>query len=187
MGRPALVVPAISLILLAGCATQQAPPYAPSVENAHALRDSGAGVAKVGKFRADPKTGNNDYISLRGLPLTSPVGGKYTDYIEEALRSELRAARLLDDKAAVEITGFLMKNDVDISGAKEGWAEIEARVIVRRGGQVRFNKVKYAKTTFESSFAGAVAMPRGAQSYPEVVRKFMSVLFSDQDFISALK
>lgn len=179
-------VPAVALILLSGCA-QVAPHYAPSIENVQMLRDSGAGAARVGKFEADSRTGNNDSISLRGSPMSSPVGGKFTAYIEEAIRTELSAARLLDDKAAVEISGLVIKNDVDVAGINEGSAEIEARVVVKRASEVRFDKVKHAKINFESSFAGAVAIPRGVQSYPEVVQKFLSILYSDRDFISALK
>lgn len=170
----------------AGCA-QVAPPYAVSVDNVQRLRDSGAGKARVGRFESAPGLATNEAISLRGAPLTSPVGGTFTAYLEEALRTELRAARLFDDAASVEIGGVLMKNLVDISGISQGEAEIEARVIVRRAGSTRFDKVKRARVTFESSFAGAIAVPKGVQAYGDVAQSFLGAVYADADFLAALK
>jgi hypothetical protein len=69
----------------------------------------------------------------------------------------------------------------------EGTGEIEATVTVKRDSQVRYEKVKSAKITFESSFAGAVAIPAGRRAYPELVQKFLAALYADPDFIAALK
>ena len=62
------------LTVLSGCALT-APNYSASVENAQAIRDSGANKARVAKFQADSRAGNNEGISLRGSTMTSPVGG----------------------------------------------------------------------------------------------------------------
>lgn len=175
-----------ALLLLSGCASQFAPPYSPSIENVQMLRDAGTGKVRVGTFRADPKTGNDESISLRGLSLQSPVGGRFSSYVAEALRSELAAARLIDDKAAVEIGGMLIKNNVDVSGISVGTGILQARVVVRRDGRVSYDKVVQADMTFESSFAGAVAAPKGIQAYPTLVQKFLSKLYGDRNFIASL-
>ena len=172
--------------MLSGCSLM-APNYSASVENAQVLRDSGANKTRVGKFQADPKTGNNDVISLRGSSMTSPVGGKFTEYLEDAIRSELSAARIFDEKSMVEIGGVLIQNDVSVGNMSEGNGIMEARIVVKRDNQVRFDKVKSATITFESSFAGAIAIPRGVESYPNLVQKFLSTLYSDKEFIEALK
>jgi hypothetical protein len=174
------------VLLLSGCALT-APNYSASVENAQILRDSGVGKARVGKFQADPKTGNNESISLRGSSMTSPVGGKFTDYLEDAIRSELSAARIFDDKSDVEISGVIAQNDVSVGSISEGTGIFEARVVVKRDSQVRFDKTKSVTIKFESSFAGAVAIPKGVESYPTLVQKFLSQLYADKDFIGALK
>lgn len=171
---------------LSGCALT-APNYSVSVENAQTLRDSGANKTRVGKFQADPKTGNNEAISLRGSTMASPVGGKFTEYLEDAIKSDLNAARIFDEKSAIEISGVLIQNDVSVGSISEGTGIMEARVIVKRDNQTRFDKVKSANITFESSFAGAVAIPKGVQSYPGLVQKFLSVVYSDKEFIEALK
>jgi hypothetical protein len=182
-----LILAAGALAVLAGCA-QMAPTYNPAVENVQVLRDSGAGKARVSPF--DPKLtqGQSDtLISLRASGMESPYGGKFSSYITEALKSELTAARLLDDKSTVEITGIITKNDVSVGNMVEGYGEIEARVMVKNGGESRYDKVKYAKVTFETGFAGFVAIPAGVRAYPLVVQKFLAELYADPDFIRALK
>ena len=150
------------------------------------LRDAGTGKVRVGSFQADPDSGNNESISLRGLSLQSPVGGKFSAYVAEALRSELAAARLIDDKAAVEIGGVLIKNNVDVSGIRFGTAILQARVVVRRDGRATYDKLVQADMTFESSFAGTVAVPKAIQAYPTLVQKFLAKLYGDREFIAAL-
>jgi len=186
MTRTAAAAALAALLLLSGCASQFAPPYSPSIENVQMLRDAGTGKVRVGSFRADPKTGNDESISLRGLSLQSPVGGKFSSYVAEALKSELAAARLIDDKAAVEIGGMLIRNNVDVSGISVGTGILQARVVVRRGGRVSYNKVVQADMTFESAFAGGVAVPKAIQAYPDLVQKFLAKLYGDRDFISSL-
>lgn len=185
MLRPCIA--AFAVVVASGCA-QMAPNYSPSVEGIQKMRDSGASKVRVGTFEAKLVAGHkNDAIGLRASTMESPYGGKFTSYLEEALKSELQAAKLLDDKSTIEIGGVMTKNDVDISGFSQGSAEIEARVTVKKSGQVRFDKVKYTRTTFESSFAGAIAIPAGRNAYPELVRTFLAGLYGDPDFIAALK
>jgi hypothetical protein len=40
---------------------------------------------------------------------------------------------------------------------------------------------------FESSFAGAVAIPKGRDMYPIAVQKFIELLVADTDFINSIK
>jgi len=173
------------VLFVAACA-QVAPPYQTSILNVQALRDSGIRQVKVGDFAAG-KASNNESISLRGSSMSSPVNGKYTDYLAEAMRTEFRAAMLYQDAAPLQIGGVLLKNDVDVSGFSEGTAEMEVQVVVRQGDQLRYDRVKYTRIKFESSFAGAVAIPAGVRSYSGLVQQFLTDLFSDKDFISALK
>lgn len=173
-------------VLLSACSTM-APSYSPSVENVQSLRDSGASPVRSVKFDADPKTANNESISLRGAGMVSPVDGKYSAYVEDAMRAELRTARLLDDKSDIEISGVLTQNDVSVGSITEGTAQMEGRILVKRKGLARFEQTKAVKFTFESSFVGAIAIPNGVRAYPELVRRFLAAIYSDQEFINALK
>ena len=175
----------IVVLFVAGCA-QVAPPYQASIPNVQILRDAGIRPVKVAEL-APGKAANNEAISLRGSPMSSPVNGKYTDYVADAMRTELRAAMLYQDSTPLQIGGVLLKNDVDVSGFSEGSAEMEVQVVVRQGDQLRYDRVKYTRIKFDSSFAGAVAIPAGVRAYPGLVQQFLTELFSDKDFISALK
>ena len=181
-----LVVTSIAFALLSSC-TQIAPRYTPAIENVQILRDSGAGKARIGRFGAYSDSANDDSISLRFHPLVSPAGGKFTAYLEDALTTELGATQRLDDEADVEISGALLRNNIDVWGLCKGTAMMQAQVVVRRGADVRYDKVKCAHITFKSSFSGGIAVRRGKRAYLDLVQEFLSVLYADEDFLYALE
>lgn len=171
------------LVLSTGCALQ-ATPYRASVDNAEWLKKLGTPM-KVGAVSADPSAGQA--IGLRGNSMESPVGGSYAAYLAEALRNELQLAGRLDPGATVEIGGVLLKNDIAAAGFSTNSGEIEARFIVKRGGAVRYEKVHRAELSWESSFMGAIAIPKAQQQYPLLVQQLLRQLFSDAAFAAALK
>jgi hypothetical protein len=142
---------------------------------------------QVGKFAAAPNATGATIISLRGSAMGSPIGEGYADYLAAALRQELELARLLDDKSPIEVSGVLLKNDIAAGGTVTNSGEIEARFIVRRDEAVRYDAVKRAELTWESSFAGAVAIPLALQNYPKLVQKLLGELMSDTAFVASCK
>jgi hypothetical protein len=179
--RIALAV--IGTVVISAC-TSVAPPYSASIDNVETLKKSGASPAAVGAFAASAELNS---ISMRGNTMESPFGGSYGAYLADAIRQELSLAKLLDPKSNLEISGALLKNDVSVGGVITGSAVVEARVVVKRSGQVRFDKVISATMEFDSNFLGAIAVARGKESYPAVVRKFLTTLYADPDFTAALK
>lgn len=173
-------------VLSTGCA-MMAPEYTASLDNVQTLRDSGSYTAKVTDFQAGADKTYANPISIRGSSLVSPYGESYARYITEALKQELTMAKKLSTDSSVEISGTVLKNDIDISGFTTGWAEVQARFIMKRSGQVRYDQVKSVKHEFESSFAGAVAIPKAVQEYPVAVQKLLAQLYNDKEFIAALK
>ena len=181
------VVTVLVATVATGCSLA-APKYNAKFENVQTLRDAELGNAKVGDFVPDPAAKQDvNRLTIRGSSYVSPYNGSFVAYLQEAIRQELYDARLLEPNAAIEISGLLMRNELDGSGINVGIAEIEARFVVRRDGQVRFDKVKSARHEWESAFAGATAIPRAQQQYPTVVEKLLTTLYSDPDFLSALK
>jgi len=170
-------------LIVAGCANL-APPYAASTDNVELLKSSGASAARVGTISVPPKLNS---IQIRAVAMTSPVEGSYGAYLADAIRQEFALAKLLDPKSSVEISGALEQNDVDTGGLIRGSAVLVARVVVKKDGEIRFDKVKSATTEFDSNFIGAIAIPIGMQSYPVVVQKFLATLYSDAEFIAALR
>jgi hypothetical protein len=181
-GATVLLLSAVAL--LAGGCTSVLPRYSPSLENVQALKNAGSPKARVVDFADTPEVNR---ITLRGGPLASPINGSYGAYLADAIRQEFELAKALDPAATVEISGVLLKNDVNVANIITGSAIVEARVVVKKGGQTRYDKVKTATMEWESSYFGAVAIPRGRENYPLVVQKLLGQIFADADFLQALK
>ena len=91
-----------------------------------------------------------------------------------------------DDSIKV-IAPSMLQNDIAAGGMATNSGEIEARFIVRRDNQERYNAVQRVTDTWESSFVGAVAIPKAQQQYPVLVQKLLAQLFGDVQFQAAIK
>ncbi len=176
----------VAAACLVGCAGP-APNYAPSIDNVEALKKTNGRAMKTGAISVAPGMQGAQSISLRGSTMVSPVGGHYGDYLAEALRQELELAKLHNRQSDIEITGTLLKNDMNAAGVSTGVGQMEARFIVKVRQEVRFDKVKRVEHQWESSFAGAVAVPLATQNYPVMVQKLVGLLVRDPDFVKAIR
>lgn len=172
-------------IFATGC-SMVAPKYTASLENVQKIKDSGAGTVKIGTFLSTPAKDNEVSISLRGSSMASPYGS-YADYLAEALKQEFSLAGRLAPDAQVEVTGMLQKNDINIPPAGSGRGDIEARFVVTRAGTAKYDQVKALHDEWDSSFVGAVAIPRAQEKYPTLVQKLLALLYADPAFFEALK
>ena len=170
----------------AGCSTM-APPYSASMADVQKLKDAGPIAAKVGTFASSSDPANANPITLRASSMTSPYGNSYAEYLAEAVKQELLLAGKLAPTADVEVSGVLLKNDISIASFSVGYGDISARFVVKKAGEVRYDQVKTAHTEFESSFAGAIAIPRGRDAYPQLVQSLLTTLLTDASFMEALK
>ncbi|HVK31370.1 MAG TPA: hypothetical protein VM845_02560 [Burkholderiaceae bacterium] len=175
-----------AVALLHGCALK-APAYSPSVANVELLKKAGTRTVALGSFTVLSGATGGSSIGLRGSSMTSPVGADYAAYLGEALRQELLLAGRLDPKSDLEIAGTLMKNDIAAAGVSTNSGEIEARFVVRRAGAVRFDAVKRAESSWESSFVGGIAIPKAQQQYPVIVQQLLAKLLADPQFVAALQ
>jgi hypothetical protein len=166
----------------AGCSLL-APTYTATLLNVQTLKDGGDSKVSVTEVTASDLPA----ITLRGSSLSSPYAGSYANYLAEALKQELELSGRLAADASVQVSAVLLKNEIDASGFSKGEGDIEARFTVKKGNELRYEQVKTAHTEWESSFAGAVAIPRGQQEYPHLVQTLLGSLFADQAFMAALK
>jgi hypothetical protein len=183
-------VPFLLLVLMAalagtGCSIM-APKYTASLTNVQQVKDSGIQAVKVGNFTSAPGKGNANPISLRGSSLDSPYDKSYAKYVAEALTQELSLAGKLAPDAQIEVSGVLTKNDISIP-VSSGSGDIEARFVVTRGGTVKYDQVKSIHDEWDSSFVGAIAIPRATERYPVMVQKLLATLYADAAFTQALK
>ncbi|MGC4397941.1 hypothetical protein [Hydrogenophaga sp. T2] len=186
MTRLASLVLVLLVALLHGCALN-APAYSPDASGIERARNSGIRPAALGSFSVKPGATGGNSIGLRGSPMTSPVGNDYAAYLAEALRVELQLAGKLDPASPLEISGQLLSNDIAAGGFSTNSGHIEASFVVKRAGQTRYEAVKRAEATWDSSFVGAVAIPRAVQQYPVLVQQLIGKLWADPAFIAALQ
>ncbi|CAN7157645.1 hypothetical protein [Acidovorax delafieldii] len=182
----ALPLTALACIFMVGCAGP-APNYTPSVDNVERLKKTASSEMKVGTFATKPGMQSADAISLRASSMVSPVGKNYGDYLAAALRSELELAKLHAPNSPVEVSGTLLQNNINAGGIQTNDGQLEAQFVVKKGEEVRYDKVKKITRQWEGAFAGAVAIPQAANNYPLMVQDLLGALFADPDFVASLK
>lgn len=175
----------IALGLMSGCA-MKAPPYQPSIDNIQILQRAKVRPASLGEFTVQTEARGGAAIKVRANTMTSPVGTNFAAYLGNALKQELEMANLVDPRANLAISGTLLGSDIDTAvGTASGY--VEARFVVKQDGQVRFDKVKRGEHQWESSFAGAVAIPAAQINYPVILQHLLASLYRDPDFQASLK
>lgn len=179
----------IKMVVITAAATLQvacgitASNYDPSYDNVKQLAGANQPVG-VEPFRG--ASNGVGKISMRGNSLKSPYGKDMVNYVEVALRSELERAKLLKADSPLRLSAVIEDQDVDVTGASIGKAYIKARFNVRRDEQVLYDKQISAEDVWDSSFVGAVAIPRGAAAYTTTVKKLLNRLYADPEFVAAL-
>lgn len=163
------------------------PNYTASMDNVRSLRDGGDEPVRIGQFtsKIGPLTPNP--LPVRGNSMKSPYNGSYADYFSEALKQEFLLAKRLSTAARTEVSGEVLKNNIDASGMSLGITEIQARFVVQRGSDVRYDQIKSVRHEFPTAFAGAIAIPRAIYEYTIAVQELLKNLYADAAFIDALK
>ncbi|MFZ6746255.1 hypothetical protein ACO0LC_23750 [Undibacterium sp. JH2W] len=173
-------------LLSTGC-SMMAPQYSASIENVQTLKNSGETKVSVGQFASTPGPGNAYPISIRGSSMSSPYNNSYGAYVANAIQQELALANRHTQAGNLEVSGVLLKNDIDAAGFSVGYVTVEARFIVKHNGATTYDQVKSVKQEFPSSFAGAVAIPKAVQEYNFAVQKLLGLVYEDKAFADAIK
>ena len=93
----------------------------------------------------------------------------------DALRRELTQAGRYDPAAGTEITGTLLKNQLDSSAPTVADGAMEARFVVTQAGQIRFDKTK--SVTYQWPVpADAQAAVRTQQGYVAMTQALLASL-----------
>jgi hypothetical protein len=161
--------------------------FSPTIDNVELLKKSNIRGASLGAFTVRAGMEGASSISVRGNPMASPVGSDYAAYLADAIKQELVLAGKWDPKSDLSISGTLLKNDVAAGGFSTNSGEIEARFVVQRGAERRYDATKRAEASWDSSFIGAVAIPKAQQQYPALVQRLLAQLYADPAFLAALR
>jgi len=180
---------ALCALLLPGCVSVKLPPPQPVMENTVALRDSGIDKASVGSFTlaAGKNKGIDKSVTARGSPISVEGEGSFSGFLRQALINDLTAASKYDSSAGTAIEGELLENTLSAAGAKNASAVLAVRFIVKRNGEMRYDKQVRQEAKWESSFVGAVAIPDAINHFSEQFRLILLRLYHDPEFIHALR
>lgn len=179
--------PVILLAFLVGCTTVMPPPMASS-ENSQALRAANLTPTNVGSFKLTP--GRLPLMDtelsggLRGGNIAAP-SGSFSQHLKETLKAELQSAGLLDLQSRYLIEGQLTDSKVD-AAIGTGTARLAARFKIIREGQTLFDKELVVEDSWDSSFLGAVAIPRAIEHYGAIYKLLVGKLLNDSGFRRAL-
>lgn len=173
------------VIMATGCAQLKAPPYTADYPALDQLKASKPGPVAVNTVQpTDPNDALNN-LSLRGTRLVSP-SGTFAKYLESALINDLREVSAYDAASHTKIDARILGNDISVSNIITGTGTMEVRIEVRREDELRLRKNYKANISFESSFAGAVAIPAGQAAYPALTRALLQQVYSDPEFKVAI-
>ena len=171
---------------LTGCANFVAGPYSPDYATLDELKAARPGKVQVAEVQPTDPAAPVNRITLRGAPLVSPHT-TFANYLQQALLRDLSEIGALDSKSETSVEARVLKNDIDISGFSVGTGRMDVELVVRRGSSERLRKVYQAATQFESSFAGAVAIPKGQIEYARLVQALLKQVYADPQFLAAIK
>jgi hypothetical protein len=176
-------VAVLGVMSVVSCATV-VPTYQETVDNVTKLEQGGNSKVSLGEFKADPALQS---LHSRANTFNSPYHDSFSEYLREALRLELARAGRYYPHSDIRVDAELQRNNLDISGINVGSQEITARFIVLRRGKIAYDRVKSIRKQWDSSLYAAIAVPLARDAYPEAVHMLLSELFSDPEFIAAIK
>jgi hypothetical protein len=174
----------VALCALVSACGITAPTYTSQPRSQSVLVNGHLTPAMVGAFTAkDPAL---EHLSVRGNTVTL-ASGTATAEIKHALEVELSQAGLLAKDSATQVTGALLKNELNGKGFSEGSAAVSVEFVVMRNGQETFRATKSKTNTWPSSFVGAKAIPAAAQGYEQTIADLIADLIADPAFQAALR
>lgn len=182
--KPLLTI-LLSVFVLSGCGTIQAPPYTPNYEKIDQFSSDSLSKVSLGEFLPTDKNAPVNKVSLRAMNLGTSQG-HFAGYLQASMKSDLREMGIYNPNSSRSIEANILENDIDISGLNEGTGTISVDVTILENEQTLFMKNYKANTQFESAFLGSVAITRGANEYPVLIKTLLSKIYQDSEFIRAL-
>lgn len=181
MTKPYLAIPLLAL-MLQGCGVTMTR-YDANYENVQQLKQAGASQPIHGA-EVEAAAGQGS-LTVRMNPIASP-SGSIPLHVQQAINDELRRAGLLDPRADRQLQVLLVSNSLN-SGVATGHGELAARFTLRDGDQVLYDATKRVERQWSSSFFGPIAIPAAANNYNPMLQALLKSLYSDPQFIQALK
>ena len=174
-------------VILTGCIHTQIDETAPSSETLKLLRNGGMPPLSIGTFLdAGGKIPIGRTINIRGSTMRPPKGGNFADFLRLSFEAELKAAGKYDSSSPIAISAKLTESRAS-ENMSRGSAVLAAEFSVRRAGNVTFSKPYKVDTQWKSDFIGAIAIPEALRQYNALYPLLVRTVFSDPEFLQALK
>jgi len=176
-----LLVPLFAL-LLQGCGMTMTR-YEPSFDNVQKLKQTPS-LHAISNPQVTAESGEGS-LMVRANPIKSPTGS-IPAHIQDAITEELRKAGLLDPNATRHLQVLVVKNQLN-AGMGTGDGKIAARFTMLDGKNVVYDATKEVSHQWSSSFFGFIAIRNATNAYNPMLKDLLKDLYSDPQFIQALK
>lgn len=173
------------VLLMTGCGALKAPAYSPDYQALDSLKNKKLVNVSVARVEPSDPEHKVNIIPLRAMSLVAEQG-TFSAYLESALIEDLSQMGIYQADSGIQISAELVENNIDISSFSTGVGKIVINLEILKSGNGVFQKEYVGTTEFESSFAGAVAIPKAQTEYPFLVRAVLKQVYSDPEFIKEL-
>jgi hypothetical protein len=147
-----------------------------SADNVTALRSLRGQPVRVGAFKSKEEATSS--IDCRAVgPIKTPDDEPFSQYIRNALVTELKMAEVYSDSGSVTLTGTL--DHIDFSSTSGAW-ELALTVSSSNGKSMHVDETYH----FDSSFVGETACNQTAQAFVPGVQDLIGKLVRDPAFRS---
>lgn len=160
--------------------------FTPNFNSINDLKDNDLKSIGVKKNNSGGNRTHEVSLGRGSNAMTSPYGGTFQEYLEIALKEELKQSSIYDETSNIKIITTLLNNTLD-TGLSIGTADLSANFIIQVENKEVFNRTYAIKHEWESSFAAMTAIPTTIENYPIAIQKLIDKFLLDTDVIKILK
>lgn len=181
MKKSLLFIPLLAL-LLQGCGVT-IKRYEPAPDNVQLLKQM-LPLESVTPPQVTAAAGQGS-IWVRTHPIKSP-SGSLALHIQDALTEELRLADLLNPNAQSHLQVLVTRNEVD-AGIINSTGRLAARITLLKGTEVLYDRITEVNRKWRSHVIPTITLLKAANAYNPMVHDLLKALYSDPQFIQALR
>jgi len=170
----------LATILFTGCGIKTSE-YNVSADNVQTLRDYKELKLDVSNFTAT-NSGESSVMCRLAETISTPKGESFSDYIKEALISELKMAGVYDKNSELKISGNLNKIYGSTMFGNAYW-EINVAVSSTNGKSITVN----TKRDYPSSYLASTACNNMGTSFAPTIKQLIGDIINHKDFSELLR
>lgn len=170
----------LATFLFTGCGIKTSE-YNVSADNVQTLRDYKELKVDISNFTATT-SGESSVMCRLAETISTPKGEPFSEYIKEALVSELKMAGAYDKNSDLKISGNLNKIYGSTMFGNAYW-EINVSITSSNGKSITVN----TKRDYPSSYLASTACNNMGTSFSPTIKQLISDIVNHKDFSSLIK